>query len=97
MPAGSGLQHVLASLLTMVPPPCLSIWIISYFIHNHTPFRLMLRTRSQVSSVHSWRGARGRDPMPALLWAQSKPTVSLGVTSAVVGTYGYDDGRIWRT
>src|SRR5262249_32453300 len=25
------------------------------------------------------------------------PTVSRGVTSAVVGTYGYDDGRIWRT
>src|SRR5215510_1690336 len=61
----------------MVPPPCLSIWIISYFIHNHTPFRLMPRTRSQVSSVHSWRGARGREPMPALLWAQSNlPYVS---------------------
>jgi hypothetical protein len=61
----------------MVPPPCLSIWIISYFMHNHTPFRLMPRTRSQVSSVHSWRGARGREPMPALLWAQSNlPYVS---------------------
>src|SRR5215471_14862246 len=64
----------------MLPPPCLSIWIISYFIHNHTPFRLMLRTRSQVSSVHSWRGARGREPIPALLWAQSNlPYVSTAV------------------
>src|SRR5262245_62939948 len=26
-----------------------------------------------------------------------KPTVSFGITYAVVCTYGYDDGRIWRT
>src|SRR5215468_9188390 len=25
------------------------------------------------------------------------PTVSFGITYAVVCTYGYDDGRIWRT
>src|SRR5215813_4304251 len=27
----------------------------------------------------------------------AKPTVSFGITYAVVCTYGYDDGRIWRT
>src|SRR5262249_21137694 len=26
-----------------------------------------------------------------------RPTVSFGITYAVVCTYGYDDGRIWRT
>src|SRR5215510_3243092 len=68
---------IIEAVLTIVLPPCLSIWIISYFIHNHTPFRLMLRTRSQVSSVHSCKGARGRAPIPALLWAQSNlPYVS---------------------
>ena len=61
----------------MVPLPWVSIWIISYFIHNHTPLRLIPRTRSQVSSEHSCKGARGREPIPALLWAQSKrPYVS---------------------
>src|SRR5215467_14318160 len=49
-------------------------------MHNHTPLRLIPRTRSQVSSVHSWRGARGCDPMPALLWAQSNlPYISTAV------------------
>src|SRR5205085_2329246 len=68
---------IMEAVLTIVPLPCLSIWIISYFIHNHTPLRLMARTRSQVSSEHSCKGARGREPIPALLWAQSKrPYVS---------------------
>src|SRR4029453_14294176 len=68
---------IIEAVLTMVPPPCLSIWRISYFMHNHTPLRLIPRTRSQVSSVHSWGGARGGETMPALLWAQSNlPYVS---------------------
>jgi len=48
-----------------------------------------------------WRpGSRGRPPRPlrrVVNGRKRKPTVSRGVTSAVVGTYGYDDGRIWRT
>src|SRR5215470_10556500 len=64
----------------MAPPPWVRIWRISYFIHNQTPFKLISRTRFQVSSVHSWRGARGREPMPALLWAQSNlPYVSMAL------------------
>src|SRR5437870_1872104 len=68
---------IIEAVLTMVPLPWVSIWMISYFIHNHTPLRLIPRTRSQVSSEHSCKGARGREPIPALLWAQSKrPYVS---------------------
>ena len=33
--------------------PCASIWISSYFMHNHTLFRLMLITRSQPPGVHA--------------------------------------------
>src|SRR3989441_11577482 len=36
-------------------------------------------------------------PRPAVTKHNPKPTVSLGVTSAVVCTYGYDDGRILPT
>src|SRR5215471_2293052 len=32
-----------------------------------------------------------------ILWVLYTPTVSFGITYAVVCTYGYDDGRIWRT
>src|SRR4029077_8409818 len=32
-----------------------------------------------------------------LLWSEDKPTVSIGVTYAVVYTCGFDDGRIWPT
>src|SRR6266446_8877736 len=64
-------KPMMDAVLTMAPPPCVHIWIISYFMHNHTPFRLMLMTRSQLSYESSCRRTRCREPIPALLWAQS--------------------------
>src|SRR5215831_17400555 len=75
----------------MAPPPWVRIWRISYFRHNQTPFKLITRTRSQVSSVHSWRGARGRKPMPALLWAQSSlPYVSTALEMSACTSTAWD-------
>ena len=55
----------------MAPLPCLSIWMISCFMHNHTPFRLMAMTRSHSSSGYSWVGILTPVWTPALLKAQS--------------------------
>jgi hypothetical protein len=43
-------------LFTIAPRPCVSIWGISYFMHNHTPARLVRMTRSHSSAVVSTMG-----------------------------------------
>ena len=45
-------------MLTMTPPPCLSICGIAYFMHNQTPVRLVRMVRSQSSSGMSAVGTR---------------------------------------
>ncbi len=58
------------AVLTMAPPPCLSICGISYFMHNHTPLRLTSITRSQSSSAWSAVFAMALS-IPALLKPKS--------------------------
>src|SRR5262249_55969256 len=58
------------AVLTIAPPPRANMGGISYFIHSHTPVRLMAIMRRQFSSLQA--AVWARSPwMPALLNAQS--------------------------
>lgn len=67
---GAPMRPAPEAVFTIAPPPCFSMWAISYFMHNHTPLRLMARMRSQLSSVSSTM-VLALPAMPALLCAQS--------------------------
>src|SRR5262244_223509 len=77
----------------MAPPPCTSIWGISYFIHNQTPLRLTLMTRSKSSSVRSTNGAVV--PIPALLNAASRWPYTARVCWTIVATCSAWDTSVW--
>src|SRR5207244_2911845 len=64
-------------VLTIAPPPCLSIRGISYFMHRKTPRRSMLMIRSHSSSSTSAVGTTFFGSTPALLKAtSSRPKAS---------------------
>ena len=69
--AGNTFKLKAEPVLTIMPPPCRNICAISYFMHNHTPFRFTASRRSKsASSVSAVNACRLL--MPALLWAISK-------------------------
>ena len=55
----------------MLPPPCLSICGISYFMHRNTPVRFTAMIRPQFSSLQSAILGPTWPSIPALLKAQS--------------------------
>ena len=72
-------------VLTMLPLPWARMTGISYFRQSQTPFRFVVRMRSQASSVKSASGAMG-DAMPALLKAQSSRPWRLTTVSTIART-----------
>src|SRR5271166_3324643 len=67
---GSATYTAADPVLTIAPPFCLSICLISYFMQNHTPFKFTAIVRSNHSSVSSANFPIGAI-IPALLNAQS--------------------------
>ena len=59
-------------MLTMAPPPCVSIWRISNFMHRKIDFRLTAMMRSNVASSTSANGSRSSS-IAAPFTAQCKP------------------------
>src|SRR5262249_9440247 len=77
-------------VLTMAPLPCLSICVISAFMHSHTPVKLTASTWFQSSSLHSCVSTL-LPPMPALLNAQSsRPYVSTALATIVSTSCDFD-------
>src|SRR5947208_4192312 len=72
-------------VLTIAPPPCLSIRVISYFMHRNTPRRSMLMIRSHATPSTSAVGTNFFGSTPALLKAtSSRPKASTVLSRAAL-------------